>query len=108
MEQPSSFCLVMTTTSSGQEAESLARHIVQARLAACAQVQAIKSFYVWKEQPCTENEWLLLIKTRTELYPALEEFIRANHSYELPEIVQLPITTGSGDYLRWITTQTGG
>jgi len=106
-ETPAAFCLVMTTTASEAEAETLAQQIVQARLAACVQVQAVKSFYVWKEQPCAENEWLLLIKTRSGLYPALEGFIRARHSYETPEIVQLPITTGSPDYLDWLAAQTG-
>lgn len=101
------FCLVMTTTASETEAETMARQIVQARLAACVQVQAIKSFYVWKEQPCAEQEWLLLIKSRTALYPALEDFIRAHHRYETPEIVQLPITAGSAGYLHWLALQTG-
>lgn len=105
---PEAFCLVMTSTASEAEAQTLAQHIVQARLAACVQVQAIKSFYVWKEQPCAEQEWLLLIKSRTAVYPALEDFIRAQHRYETPEIVQLPITAGSSDYLRWLTLQTGG
>lgn len=107
LQDPSAFCLVMTTTASEAEAETLAQQIVQARLAACVQVQAIKSFYVWKERPCTENEWLLLIKTRSVLYPVLEEFIRAHHSYETPEIVQLPITAGSPGYLDWMAAQTG-
>lgn len=106
-QQAHAFCLVMTTTSSEAEAEALARQLVQARLAACVQVQTVKSFYVWKEQPCAENEWLLFIKTRSALYPALEEFIRAHHSYETPEIVQLPITASAIGYLRWITAQTG-
>lgn len=101
------FCLVMTATASEDEAEALARQLVQARLAACVQVQAIKSFYVWKEQPCAEKEWLLLIKSRTTVYAALEDFIRAHHRYETPEIVQLPITAGSADYLHWLALQTG-
>jgi len=101
------FCLVMTTTTSEAEAETMARQIVQARLATCAQVQAIKSFYVWKAQPCAEQEWLLLIKSRAAVYQALEDFIRAHHRYETPEIVQLPITAGSADYLHWLALQTG-
>jgi len=104
---PDAFCLVMTTMASEAEAETMARQIVQARLAACVQVQAIKSFYVWKEQPCAEKEWLLLIKSRAAVYQALEDFIRAHHRYETPEIVQLPITAGSADYLHWLALQTG-
>lgn len=104
---PDAFCLVMTTMASEAEAETMARQIVQAQLAACVQVQAIKSFYVWKEQPCAEKEWLLLIKSRAAVYQALEDFIRAHHRYETPEIVQLPITAGSADYLHWLALQTG-
>ena len=107
-EPPQAFCLVMTTVASEAEAQTLAQYIVQARLAACVQVQAIKSFYIWKEQPCAEQEWLLLIKSRTAGYPALEDFIRAQHPYETPEILQLPITAGSAGYLRLLATQTGG
>lgn len=106
-QTPDAFCLVMTTTASETEAETMARQIVQARLAACVQVQAIKSFYVWKEQPCAEKEWLLLIKSRAAVYQALEDFIRAHHRYETPEIVQLPISAGSADYLHWLALQTG-
>ena len=106
-QTPDAFCLVMTTTASEVEAETMARQIVQARLAACVQIQAIKSFYVWKEQPCAEKEWLLLIKSRVAVYQALEDFIRAHHRYETPEIVQLPITAGSADYLHWLALQTG-
>lgn len=101
------YCLVMTATASEAEAETLAQQIVQARLAACVQVQAAKSFYVWKEQPCAEKEWLLLIKSRTVCYAALEDFIRARHRYETPEIVRVPITAGSADYLAWLSQQTG-
>ncbi len=101
------YCLVMTATASEAEAETLAQQIVQARLAACVQVQAVKSFYVWKEQPCAEKEWLLLIKSRTVCYAALEDFIRARHRYETPEIVRVPITAGSADYLAWLSQQTG-
>lgn len=97
----------MTATASEAEAETLAQQIVQARLAACVQVQAVKSFYVWKGQPCAEKEWLLLIKSRTVCYAALEDFIRARHRYETPEIVRVPITAGSADYLTWLNQQTG-
>lgn len=98
----------MTTTASEADAEALAQAMVQARLAACVQVQAVKSFYVWNEASCATPECLLLIKTRTAQYPALEAFIRARHSYELPEVVQLPITAGAADYLGWVAAQTGG
>lgn len=102
------YCLVMTTIAGEGLAEALARAIVQTRLGACVQVQNIKSFYRWKNETRGEHECLLLIKTRKVLYQPLEDFIRAHHSYETPEIVQLPITAGSADYLQWMATETGG
>ena len=104
--QPTPYCVVLTTIDSEARAETLAQQIVQAQLGACVQVQSIKSFYVWKGQARREPEHLLLIKTRTALYPQLQAFIRAHHSYETPEIVQLPITAGSSDYLAWIDAGT--
>lgn len=101
------FCLVMTSVATEAEAAELARAVVQARLAACVQLQAIRSFYVWQGEACDEPECLLLIKTRSALYPALEVFIRERHRYEVPEIVRLPITAGSAAYLGWVAAQTG-
>lgn len=100
------FCLVMTTTAQEAHADALAAQIVQARLAACVQVQAIKSFYVWQGRPEVAREWLLMAKTREALYGELERFIRAHHTYQTPEVVCLPITAGAADYLAWMREQT--
>jgi periplasmic divalent cation tolerance protein len=100
------YCVVLTTLEGEAQAEALAQQIVQARLGACVQVQGIKSFYMWQGEARQERECLLMIKTRRTLYPALEAFIRAHHSYETPEIVQLPITAGWPDYLAWIEAGT--
>jgi periplasmic divalent cation tolerance protein len=100
------FCVVMTTIDSEAKADALAQQIVQAHLGACVQVQSIKSFYIWQGQARQENEYLLQIKTRSALYPQLQDFIRARHSYETPEIAQLPITAGLPDYLAWIESGT--
>lgn len=100
------FCLVMTTTDQEAHAEALAAQIVAARLGACVQLQAIKSFYVWQGQPEAAQEWLLMVKTREPLYAELERFIRANHHYETPEVVCLPIMAGAADYLAWVRAQT--
>jgi periplasmic divalent cation tolerance protein len=101
-------CIVMTTASTEDEAEALASAIVEARLAACVQVQRVRSFYVWREALHHEPEWLLLIKTLGARYAALEAFIRGRHSYDTPEIVQVPITAGSPDYLRWLAEGSRG
>ena len=106
MSKSDSPCIVMTTTGTEDEAETLAAAIVEARLAACVQVQRVRSFYIWQDKLHREPEWLLMAKTRSLRYAALEAFIRARHSYETPEIVQLPITTGSQDYLDWLAAST--
>jgi periplasmic divalent cation tolerance protein len=101
-------CIVMTTASTEDEAESLAAAIVEAGLAACVQVQRVRSFYVWQGTLHREPEWLLLIKTLAARHAVLDAFIRERHSYEAPEIVQLPITAGSADYLRWLAAGSAG
>lgn len=100
------FCVVQTTLANEAQAAELARAVVQARLGACVQLQAIRSFYVWQDRAHDEPEWLLNIKTRRALYAALEAFIRERHPYETPEIVQLPITAGSAAYLAWVDGNT--
>jgi periplasmic divalent cation tolerance protein len=106
MKTEDSFCLVITTVASEALAGELAQAMVQSHLAACVQVQPVRSFYIWKEQAHSDPEWLLFIKTRARHYDALEAFIRSRHGYEVPEIIQLPITAGSADYLQWIALQT--
>lgn len=99
-------CIVLTTTGTEDEAERLAEAIVQARLAACVQVQRVRSFYMWQDALHREPEWLLMAKTRGARYAALEAFIRQHHSYDTPEIVQLPISAGSAAYLGWLASRT--
>lgn len=100
------FCVVMTTTDRQDHAELLAGQIVQAQLGACVQLQAIQSFYVWEGQAQSAQEWLLLIKTRQDLYGALEQFIRAHHHYDTPEVLCLPVSQGAADYLAWVRANT--
>ena len=102
MAQATPCCIVLTTTANEAQAETLARQIVEARLGACVQIQAIKSFYRWKGALCAEPEWQLSIKTAQARFEALAQFIVAHHDYETPEIVQIPIRAGSDDYLRWV------
>ena len=102
MTTQGSYCVVLTTTSSPEQAEELAKKIVFSKLGACVQVQQIKSFYMWKGEACIDPECLLLVKARTAQYAELEAFIKANHSYDTPEIIQLPIIAGSVGYLNWI------
>jgi periplasmic divalent cation tolerance protein len=101
-------CLVLTTVATAQQADTLARRIVEAGLGACVQIEAIRSVYRWQGALCDEPEQRLSIKTRRARFEALERFIRANHSYETPEIVQIPITAGSAAYLQWVDEGTRG
>src|ERR1035441_10858389 len=89
------YILVLTTVGTKQFANDLAHSIVSARLASCGQMQAVQSVYRWKGEVCSEPEWLLAIKTSEGRYAELEQHIRANHSYEMPEIVQLPVDHNS-------------
>lgn len=97
------YLLVLTTVGTRQFATDLAQSIVGARLAACVQMQAVQSVYRWKGEVSNEPEWLLAIKTTEGRYAELERHIRAHHSYETPEIVRLPITGGSREYLNWVS-----
>ena len=103
---PSTHCIVLTATENQSAAHHLATSIVTARLAACVQMHAIQSVYRWKGEVCAAAETLLIIKTQTELYAKLEQHIREHHTYETPEIVQIPIASGSPSYLDWITQST--
>src|SRR5262245_54882293 len=97
----------VTTIDSREAAEALARGAVEARLAACGQVLGpIKSTYWWKGKVESAEEWSVVFKTTTERYPALEQYIREHHSYDMPEIVLTPIEAGNRAYLEWVTTQT--
>ena len=97
------YVVVLTTVGTRQFAGDLARSIVEARLAACVQIQAVESVYRWKGKVCAEPEWLLAIKTTAVRYAELERHIRANHSYETPEIARIGIGGGSREYLAWVS-----
>jgi periplasmic divalent cation tolerance protein len=101
------FMQVVTTVDSEEAAEQLARGITGARLAACVQIVGpIKSLYWWHGELEEAREWQLVIKTTSELLSALEEYIKANHSYETPEITATAISWGSREYLGWISAET--
>ncbi|PRX65269.1 divalent cation tolerance protein [Nonomuraea fuscirosea] len=98
---------VLTTVSSADEGATLARSITSQRLAAGVQIIGpIQSLYWWRGSLRDEQEWQLVIKTTRALLDALENHIKANHSYEIPEIIATEIATGSDDYLSWISAET--
>jgi periplasmic divalent cation tolerance protein len=103
------FIQVTTTASTKDEAAKIATALLEQKLAACVQVVGpIESHYRWKGRIEQSGEWLCVIKTIRERYPCVESVIRANHSYEVPEIVVCPIEGGSDSYLEWLRSETAG
>lgn len=98
--------LVMTTFPDSAAAAKVLDGLLENRLAACVQTMPIQSAYRWKGTVQKEAETRMLIKTRVALYPEVEAYIRTHHPYEVPEIILLPITTGSEKYLSWIKEET--
>jgi len=98
---------VTTTTSTREDATSLARVALEQRLAACAQVSGpITSLYWWQHRLETTDEWLCTFKTSATALPPLKAALRAAHSYTTPEIVATVIEDGDADYLAWIDAET--
>lgn len=98
--------IVLATFPDPAAAERILGGLLEQRLAACVQTMPIRSAYRWKGALNRESEVLALVKTTAALYPEVEAFIRAGHSYEVPEIVWLPIAAGFEKYLRWIGEET--
>lgn len=95
--------LVYTTCSDKTEAEKLATHLVEKRLAACVSVlPGVKSLYRWQSKIETDEETLLMIKTSRDLLSAVRRLFERLHSYDLPELIAVPIVDGSPNYLAWL------
>ena len=103
------FCVVLVTVGKPDEAEKIASTIVEERLAACCNlVSGVKSVYRWKGEICHDEETLMVIKTRRERFEALRARVVELHSYEVPEIVAIPIVAGHAPYLDWLRGESGG
>jgi uncharacterized protein involved in tolerance to divalent cations/ADP-ribose pyrophosphatase YjhB (NUDIX family) len=100
------FIVVYVTTGSPAESDRISRALVEERLAACVNRSApIQSVHRWRGKVEQSQEELLIIKTRRELFSALDRRVRELHSYEVPEIIALPVLEGSAEYLRWLREQ---
>jgi periplasmic divalent cation tolerance protein len=105
--EPQNILLVITHLPDEATARALAQKLVAARLAACVNILApCRSVYHWQGTLEEAAEVPLFIKTTAAAYPALEAAIRADHPYELPEIVALPLTAGLPGYLAWVAEET--
>lgn len=95
--------VVLVSASSQNEAEKIAKELVNTRLAACVSIiPNMRSIYTWEGKVEDSEEYLLIIKTRAELFEQVKQAILGLHSYKIPEIISLPITHALDDYVRWI------
>jgi len=94
--------LILSTASTRAEADTIAETLVAEKLAACVHLSAVDSVYRWQGEVEHSAEIRLSIKTRADLAGPIEARIKALHSYDVPEIVVVPIAGGSADYLAWI------
>ena len=101
--------VVLSNCGSEEEAVRVARALVEAQLAACVNIlPKIRSVYRWKGAMEEETEWMLLIKSSRVLFPQLEAKLRTVHSYEVPEVLAIPVVDGSEDYLGWLDRELAG
>lgn len=107
--RPVDACQVSVAAASREEAERIADALLDARLAACVQlVGPVESRYWWHGAREAATEWLCLVKTRVALVDRVGAAVRAVHSYEVPEVVAVPIVAGDPAYLRWLEAEASG
>lgn len=103
------FIVVLVTAGSAGEGDRIARTLVEEGLAACVnRVGPIHSTYVWEGAVEDAEEYLLVVKSRRQQFPAIEARVRALHSYEVPEVIALPVVDGSAPYLEWLAAGSAG
>jgi len=99
--------VIFITAAGEEEAAVLARTLVEAKLAACVNmVSNVRSIYAWKGSIEDDREHLMIVKTQRHLFDRLAAKVREMHSYDVPEIIALPIVEGSPDYLKWLQEAT--
>ena len=105
-EHASDYSVITATFPDENSAKNAAGMLVEHRLAACVQMLPINSVYSWKGKVCNDDEVLLVIKSKTELFGEITTTIKDAHVYEVPEIIQLPVINGLPEYLKWIDDNT--
>lgn len=95
--------VVFVTAKDKQEAQKIARRLVEDKLIACANiVDGVKSVFWWQGKTDEADETLLIMKSEKRLFKKIAAAVKALHSYDLPEVIALPIIEGSADYLKWM------
>jgi periplasmic divalent cation tolerance protein len=101
--------IVLITAGSHDEAERIARTLVAKMLAACVNViPGVTSVYRWEGEIQSDQEWLLVVKSQRDVLNELVECVQGLHSYDVPEIIALPLVGGSDAYLRWLDQEVHG
>ncbi|MDE3048614.1 MAG: divalent-cation tolerance protein CutA [Nitrospirota bacterium] len=99
--------VVLVTAVNQEEAVRIGKEMVNAKLAACANIiPGVKSIYRWKGKVVKTQEVLLILKSSKPRYRALEKAIKAVHTYEIPEIIALPVMEGLAQYIGWVRSET--
>ncbi len=102
------YSLILSTASSRDEAQSIARALVDRKLVACVNIVGpIESIYRWKGEVENTQEFMLLMKTESDRFDRIREAVKSLHSYEVPEVIQIPIENGWPAYLEWISESIG-
>ncbi|MEJ5328290.1 MAG: divalent-cation tolerance protein CutA [Candidatus Bathyarchaeia archaeon] len=97
------YVVVIVTTANRQEAEKIAYHLLNEKLIACANIIGpVSSFFHWAGKIESAEEYLLLMKSRKDLFSRLSDAVKALHSYEVPEIIALSVVDGAKSYLAWL------
>jgi periplasmic divalent cation tolerance protein len=100
--------VVLSTCETGEQAEKLARHLVDNRLAACVNIlPGARSIYRWKGATEDAAEWLLIVKSRRDMFDSIRAAIAKLHTYEVPEVIAMPVVDGSESYLGWLDRELG-
>jgi periplasmic divalent cation tolerance protein len=95
--------IVVLSTCQPDDAERIARHLVERQVAACVNIiENARSIYRWKDEVADDREALLVIKSRRDLFPVLHAELRKVHNYDVPELIALPVVEGAAPYLAWL------
>jgi periplasmic divalent cation tolerance protein len=101
------YIVVLITAPKEEDAEKIAKELVESRLAACVNIiRDIRSIYRWQGKTEDESEVLMVVKTRKSLFDKLMKRVKELHGYSVPEIIALPVIEGSQDYLKWLGEET--
>ncbi len=101
----SKYLIILTTACSKKEALLLTNKLLTKKLCACVNITgSVESHYWWKKKVNKAKEWMLFIKTESKLFGKVKKEIKQHHSYDVPEIIALPVIRGSKNYLDWISS----